>query len=57
MARGLLALLPPIEIVEGSFCNSDPDDPRSWEVRIWGFGGGAGRWGEDGPPPPPPPVK
>ena len=33
MARGLLALLPPIEVVDGSFCNSDPDDPRSWEVR------------------------
>jgi len=34
MARGLLALLPPIEIVDGSFCNSDPDDPRSWEAGL-----------------------
>ncbi len=33
MARGLHALLPPIEVVDGSFCNADPDDPRSWEVR------------------------
>jgi magnesium chelatase subunit D len=33
MARGVHALLPPIEVVEGSFCNADPDDPRTWEVR------------------------
>jgi len=31
MARGLHALLPPIEVVDGSICNADPDDPRSWE--------------------------
>lgn len=32
MARGIHALMPPIEVVTGSYCNSDPDDPRSWEV-------------------------
>lgn len=31
MARGIHALMPPIEVVEGSICNVDPDDPRSWE--------------------------
>lgn len=31
MARGIHALLPPIEVVEGSWCNADPTDPRSWE--------------------------
>ncbi len=31
MARGLHALLPPIEIVDGTICNSDPEDPNSWE--------------------------
>jgi hypothetical protein len=33
MARGLHALLPPIEVVDGSFCNADPDNLRMWEVR------------------------
>jgi Mg-chelatase subunit ChlI len=32
MARGLHSLLPPIEVVENSICNSDPDDPRAWEA-------------------------
>ncbi|KAG1657334.1 hypothetical protein FOA52_003757 [Chlamydomonas sp. UWO 241] len=31
MARGLHSLLPPIEVVEGSIANADPEDPRSWE--------------------------
>lgn len=31
MARGLHSLLPPIEIVKGSWCNADPDNPREWE--------------------------
>ncbi|MEW5317460.1 MAG: hypothetical protein WDW38_008752 [Sanguina aurantia] len=34
MARGIHALMPPIEVVEGSYCNSDPDDPRSWEAGL-----------------------
>ena len=35
MARGLHALLPPIEVVDGSICNADPDNPSEWEVRHW----------------------
>ncbi|GAB4816935.1 hypothetical protein N2152v2_003981 [Parachlorella kessleri] len=31
MARGLHALLPPIEVVDGSICNADPDSPSEWE--------------------------
>ncbi len=34
LARGAAALMPPIEVVEGSWCNADPDDPRGWEVRL-----------------------
>jgi hypothetical protein len=36
MARGVHALMPPIEVVEGSFCNADPEDPQGWEVRLFG---------------------
>jgi hypothetical protein len=32
MARGVHALMPPIEVVEGSFCNADPENPQEWEV-------------------------
>jgi len=31
MARGIHSLLPPIEVVDGSWCNADPEDPRNWE--------------------------
>jgi magnesium chelatase subunit D len=31
MARGLHALLPPIEVVDGSYCNADPENERAWE--------------------------
>jgi magnesium chelatase subunit D len=30
LARGIHALLPPIEIVQGSFCNDDPAQPETW---------------------------
>jgi hypothetical protein len=33
MARGIHALLPPIEVVAQSICNADPDNPTDWEVR------------------------
>ena len=32
MARGVHAILPPIEVIDGSFCNADPENPRGWEV-------------------------
>ena len=31
LARGLHALLPPIEVVTGSYCNADPSKPGEWE--------------------------
>jgi magnesium chelatase subunit D len=31
MARGLHALLPPIECVKDSYCNADPTNPEEWE--------------------------
>ena len=31
LARGLHALLPPIEVVSGSYCNADPSKPGEWE--------------------------
>lgn len=34
MARGLHGLLPPIEVVDGSYCNADPLEPRTWEVSL-----------------------
>ncbi len=31
LARGIHQVLPPIEVVEGSICNSDPKQPDNWE--------------------------
>ncbi len=30
LARGIHGLLPPIEVVSGSFCNDDPSHPETW---------------------------
>ncbi len=30
LARGIHALLPPIEVIQGSFCNDDPARPDTW---------------------------
>ena len=32
LARGLHALLPPIEVIKGSYCNANPENRREWEV-------------------------
>jgi len=34
MARGLHALLPPIETVDGTICNSSPEEPGTWADRL-----------------------
>lgn len=31
LARGVHALLPPIEVVDASYCNADPDKRGEWE--------------------------
>ncbi|NJL82772.1 MAG: AAA domain-containing protein, partial [Chloroflexaceae bacterium] len=31
MARAIHALIPPIEVVKGSFCNCDPTQPDTWD--------------------------
>ncbi|GER41069.1 magnesium-chelatase subunit ChlD [Striga asiatica] len=36
MARGLHAILPPIEVVSGSIANADPSNPEEWEDGLAG---------------------
>eukprot|EP00899_Mesostigma_viride_P015440 jgi/Mesvir1/23898/Mv10683-RA.1 len=34
MARGIHAIMPPIEVVEGSIANADPSNPDEWETGL-----------------------
>ncbi len=34
MARAIYALLPPIEVVKGSICNCDPNQPETWDDKL-----------------------
>lgn len=34
MARGLQSIMPPIEVVAGSYANSDPNNPAEWETAL-----------------------
>ena len=34
MARGLHDLIPPIEVVKGTWCNADPSKPDEWEEEV-----------------------
>ncbi len=42
LARGLHALLPPIEVVRGSYCNCDPNRPEEWDEHTAAIVSGSG---------------